>query len=291
MKLSTMKYFMLSALCIALSSAALAQSVARANWPKILTLGVIPTDGDEETLKGFVPLEEYLTQKLGVVVQVKVSKDYASLATDMKDNVVDLGYFGPASYISAVVTAGAETMVKENATVSGTGYYSLIISKTGSGLNSISDLQDKKFALVDTKSTSGYLVPMVYFLRKGNIKSETFFKSMSYTGSHDNSIVAVSKGIVDAAAVSSLELQKSVAQCQVKNSDFNILWRSDPIPSGTIAAHKTLPPSLKAAVKAALLQYRGKTLNYLKLVGFVASKDSDYDDVRDLEAFRKQLQK
>ncbi len=274
-----------------LSSAALAQTPTHADWPTALTLSVYPTDSAAEALKGLAPLEDYLSKKLGVAFKVTVGKDYASIAYEMNDGSADLGYFGPASYIFAAQTAGAETLVKENALVSGTGYYSLIISKAGSKLQTMVDLKEKRFALVDTKSTSGYLVPMVYFLQKLKIKPESYFDSISFTESHDNSIQAVFRGKVDAAAVSSLELQKSIAQGQVKQTDFNVLWRSDPIPAATIAVRKLLPASLKAALKRALLSYRGDTLKYLKLVGFVESKDSDYDGVRDLEAFRKQLQK
>ena len=276
---------------LALSSAALAQTSSRADWPKSLSMGMIPTDGEAETLKGFKSLEEYLSKKLGVPVTMKVGRDYASVTSDMGKGDLDFAYFGPASYISAAATDGAETLVKENAVTSGTGYYSLIISKADSKLETLADLKGRSFALVDTKSTSGYLVPMVYFLQRQKIKPEEYFKSVTNSGSHNNSILAVFNGKVDAAAVSSLELQKSVAQAQVKQADFNILWRSDPIPPATIAVHKPLPTSLKTALKRALLSYRGDTLKYLKLVGFVESKDSDYDGVRDLEAFRKQLQK
>jgi len=285
-----MKFYPTILFALALSSAALAQTT-HADWPKSLSMGMIPTDGEAETLKGFKSLEEYLSKKLGVPVTMKVGKDYASVTSDMGKGDLNFAYFGPASYISAAATAGAETLVKENAVTSGTGYNSLIVSKVGSKLETLADLKGKSFALVDTKSTSGYLVPMVYFMQKLKIKPESYFRSITFSESHDNSIQAVFRGRVDAAAVSSLELQKSIAQGQVKQADFNILWRSDPIPSATIAVHKLLPTSLKTALKEALLEYLGETLKYLKLVNFVTSQDSDYDGVRELETFRKQLQK
>ena len=96
------------------SSAALAQTSARADWPKSLSMGMIPTDGDAETLKGFASLEEYLSKKLGVPVTMKVGKDYASVTSDMGKGDLNFAYFGPASYISAAATAGAETLVKES---------------------------------------------------------------------------------------------------------------------------------------------------------------------------------
>lgn len=56
------------------------------------------------------------------------------------------------------------------------------------------------FAFTDPGSNTGALVPRYWLALKG-IAAHLYFKEIVYTYSHDNSIMAVAKGLVDGATV------------------------------------------------------------------------------------------
>ena len=69
--------------------------------------------------------------------------------------------------------------------------------------NWLEDLKGHTFAFTDPDSNTGRLVPL-YWLAALHTRPETFFGRSIYTYSHDNSIMAVARGLVDAAAVDGL---------------------------------------------------------------------------------------
>jgi phosphonate transport system substrate-binding protein len=79
-------------------------------------------------------------------------------------------------------------------------YQSYLIVHKDSPFRTIEDLKGKTFAFTDPDSNSGSLVPR-YWLKQLNTRPEDFFRSITYTYSHDNAIMAVAKQLVDAAAV------------------------------------------------------------------------------------------
>jgi phosphonate transport system substrate-binding protein len=72
-----------------------------------------------------------------------------------------------------------------------------------SGYQSLENLRDRVFAFTDPDSNTGRLVP-VYWLAERNERPENFFAKTIYAYSHDNSILAVARGLVAGAAVDGL---------------------------------------------------------------------------------------
>ena len=79
------------------------------------------------------------------------------------------------------------------------GYYSVFYVRADSPYKSIEDLKGKNLGLVDPNSTSGNNVPR-FLLNKQKIVPETFFSHVTYTGSHENAVLALSQKTVDVAA-------------------------------------------------------------------------------------------
>ena len=82
-------------------------------------------------------------------------------------------------------------------------YQSYLIVNKNSSFNHLEDLKGHSFAFTDPHSNTGKLVPSYWLTQLGE-QPETFFSQIIYTYSHDNSIMAVSRGLVDGASVDSL---------------------------------------------------------------------------------------
>lgn len=74
-------------------------------------------------------------------------------------------------------------------------YKAQIIARTDSKINSLNDLNGKKFAYTDPASTAGYIVPSIFLKEKGIKLGETVFAQR-----HDNVVSMVYQGQVDAGA-------------------------------------------------------------------------------------------
>jgi len=172
------------------------------------------------------------------------------------------------------------------------GYHGIIITKKGSGINSIKDAKGKVFAFTDPNSTSGTLVPTVYFVKDLKLSPEKHFSKVIYSGSHEASMLAVKAGRVDMASTNDLDMDRGNGKLWNKEKDFNIVWTSKLIPGSNMAYRKDLPESLKKALKEAFLTYNDKAgLSKLKLKGFVSVTDDVYNPIRDQIEVKKQLGK
>lgn len=277
------------ALAVCLPAAALA---APAEWPKKLTVGLIPTESSSHITDRYGNLAKYLEKKLGIPVELKTSTDYAGVIAAMQFKHIDLAYLGPKSYVEAAQRANAEAFVLEVLEDGTQGYHGVIITKKGSGINSIKEAKGKVWAFTDPNSTSGTLVPTVYFVRELKIEPEKYFSKVIYSGSHEASILSVKAGKVDIASTNDLDIDRGEGKFWNKQKDFNIIWTSRLIPGSPMAYRKDLPESLKKALKDAFLSYRDKDgLKQLKLKGYVATSDDMYDPIREQIEVKKQLTK
>ncbi|MCX7823663.1 MAG: phosphonate ABC transporter substrate-binding protein [Syntrophobacterales bacterium] len=261
-----------------------------ADWPKKLVFAVVPTESAANMKEHWGSLVAYLEKKLGIPVEFMVANDYAGVITAMQFQHAHLAYFGPKSYIEAALRANAEAFAKEVGEEGVPGYHGLIIARKDSPINSIEDAKGKIFAFVDPNSTSGTLVPMVYFIKEKNIDPDKYFSKVIYSGSHEASILAVKSGKVDLASTNDLDLKRGEGKMWQTEKDFKILWKSQLIPASPMAYHKSLPDSLKKALKEAILSFNDpEGLKKLKIKGYVEASDGDYDPIRKINEVKKEL--
>jgi phosphonate transport system substrate-binding protein len=263
-----------------------------ADWPKKLVFGIIPTDSSANITERFDSLVKYLEKRLEVPVEVKVATDYAGVITGMQFKHVDFAYFGPKSYVEAAKRANADAFVIEVSMDGSKGYHGLIVTKKGSGLKTMADLKGKVWAFVDPNSTSGTLVPLVYFLNDLKIDPATYFSRVIYSGSHEASMISIKTGKIDAASTNDLDMARGNGKQWNSEKDFEIIWTSQLIPGSPMAYRKDLPATLKKALTDAFLAYNDKAgLEMLKIKGYAPVTDNTYDPIRDLIEVQKKVKK
>ncbi len=263
-------------------------TLAQKDWPTEITYGVIPVASSRNMSDSFGGLVNHLEKELGLKVKLQVAGDYAGVITGMQHGHIDLAYLGPKSYVEAAKRANAEALVVEVGQSGVAGYHGYIITKTGSGLKKLADLKGKKWAFTDPHSTSGTLVPTVYF-NEINIDPTNYFGRVVYSGSHEASILSVKAGKIDGASTNDLDFDRGLGT-HWKKEDFNIIWTSDLIPGSPMAVRKDLPESLKKAIQKAFVSYTDKDgLEKLKIAGFQKADDHLYDGIRQLIVLKKAL--
>lgn len=270
-----------------LTSLSITSALAKeADWPSELTYGVIPVASSRNMSDSFGGLVSYLEKELGIKVKLQFAGDYAGVITGMQHGHIDLAYLGPKSYVEAAKRANAEAIVVEVGQSGVAGYHGYIITKAGSGLKSLGDLKGKTWAFTDPHSTSGTLVPTVYFNDIG-IDPQTYFGKVVYSGSHEASILSVKAGRIAGASTNDLDFARGLGTHWEKG-DFNIIWTSDLIPGSPMAVRKDLPASLKKAIQKAFISYQDKDgLEKLKIAGYQKADDHLYDGIRQLIILKK----
>jgi phosphonate transport system substrate-binding protein len=133
------------------------------------------------------------------------------------------------------------------------GYQVFAIVKADSPYKTLADLKGKKVAHVSPSSNSGNLAPRVYFAEQGLKPDEDYKPLMS--GGHDKSILGVSLGDYDAAAVASDIYERMVARGQVKGENLRIIWKSEVFPTTGFVISHDLKPELSQKITQCMVSY------------------------------------
>lgn len=290
----------LAASSFALAGAGHAQSWKSA-YPE-LVFAVIPAENASGVTERYGPFIEYLSQQLGTKVTLRVANDYAAVIEGQRNGSIHIAGYGPASYARAIVTGVKvepfATTVNNDGTI---GYYSVFYVRADSPYKTIDDLKGKNLGLVDPNSTSGNNVPR-FALNKLKLNPETFFARVTYTGSHENAVIALQQKQVDVAAnwwnaENDSNLTRMVSKGLAKQEDFRIIYKSDLIPNSPFAYLASLPTDLKAAISKAFEEAPTKAkaafdkLSDGKDRGFTKVDAAAYEPVVELIKFVDALRK
>ena len=218
-----------------------------------LIMAFVPSGEARTIIDSGSRVARLLEMATGYKFEPFVATSYAGVIEAMGANRADIGWLNTFSYVIAHQKYGVEVRL---VTVRfGLPYYRAeIITQAASGINGLPDLRGKRFAFVDPASTSGYLFP-VAGLKKAGYDPQKFFGQTIFAGSHNNVVLAVYQGRVDAGSVfedARGTVQKTLPDVMQK---VKVVWKSDPIPNDTVSFRKGLPEDVKAKVTNALLRF------------------------------------
>jgi phosphonate transport system substrate-binding protein len=282
------------ALVLALLAAAVVPGAARAA-DKPLHLVLTPSQKPTDLLAAGEEFGRVLGQLVGTPVRVTVASDYAAVIEALRNQTADLAFVHPAGYVLANREAKARIVAK-NQWHGKTTFTARFYVKKDSGIKTLEDLRGKTMAFVDPASSSGYIYPMVMLIQRGLVKNrdpKTFFREVTFAGSHDASMRALLNGHVD-AIVSFDMAREQYLKDPAERERIAFVAETPPIPEAGVAAREGLPPATFAKVREALLKIHGPQHAALlkrlyDIDGFEPAEDREYDPVRaaiDLLGFR-----
>jgi phosphonate transport system substrate-binding protein len=266
------------------------------SWPKELTFALLSTESAPEVGRRWTPVLHQLSKDLGIAIQQVASTDYRGSIEALKFNKAHIGQLGPKAYVEATNNnyANVEPIVQLQHANGSLGYRSCLIVHAESDLFSPEDVAGKTFAFNDPNSTSGYLVPMTFFLMEMGIDPKEYFSKLTFSGSHEASILAVANKKVDVASTNLPDVQQMVREGKVPRHAVRVIWVSKLIPNDPIVVRKDLPESLKQAIQQALEQMKANhAAAFVEggtwIGGFVKVDDAKYQIIRDLNETAKRL--
>jgi phosphonate transport system substrate-binding protein len=148
----------------------------------------------------------------------------------------------------------------------GYGYYSIGFARKDSGITKLDDVKGKVFGFGDPNSTSGFLIPSIEIPEAtgSSMESGDYFDEVKFTGGHEQTIVAVTNGDIDAGVTwadglgewedgyNSGALRKAVDAGLVDMNDMVKIWQSKTIPEGPFVVRKALPEDVKVKMTGLL---------------------------------------
>ncbi|KJS28904.1 MAG: hypothetical protein VR64_22625 [Desulfatitalea sp. BRH_c12] len=250
-----------------------------------LQMAVAAMISPQETFSKYQALLNYLGGQIGRDIRMVQRKTYGEVNQLLKEGKLDLAFVCSGPYANARKSSGFEAIVTP--VVRGEPFYKayLIVNKD-SGIGKLEELKGKRFAFTDPDSNTGALVPKYWLAQMGE-RPESFFSKIVYTSSHDNSIMAVARSLVDGATVDSHVWDYFSARNPVHAARTVVIRESMPFGSPPIVAATHLDDATKSRIREALLHMHteetGRTiLNALLIDKFVPTEAAWYAPIENL---------
>ncbi len=228
-------------------------------------------------------LLDYIGQKLNRDIEFIQRKTYGEINALLAKGQIDLAFICSGPYVVGKEKYGFQLVATPEVQNSHFYHSYLIVNKT-SAFQTLEDLRGRVFAFSDPDSNTGKLVP-TYWLRQLGERPDTFFNKTIYTYSHDNSILAVAKALVDGAAVDGLIWEYYHQKNPIFTSKTRIIRKSEPYGIPPIVASNTIAPELMTKIRGLLFSMHADPegqaiLKELMIDKFIAAQDKWYDSIR-----------
>jgi phosphonate transport system substrate-binding protein len=227
-------------------------------------IGILGGENAQDRLANYSCFADYTEEALGVPVRLFTPADYNGVIQGLLGGSLDMAWLGASAY-AAIYLQDPEVvepvLVKTNLDGS-FSYHSIGFARADSGIGRIEDLEGRVFGFGDPNSTSGFLIPSVEIPQQFGVTMESgdFFGEVTFTGGHEQTIVAVYNGDIDAGVTwadglgawedgyNSGALRSAVDSGLVDMNEMVEIWKSKPIPEGPIVLRSALPEDVKATM-------------------------------------------
>lgn len=257
-----------------------AQAMEKSADTLSLTFGVYQTDKATVMYRMFTPVleavQDQASARLGrpVDIELTIFKSYDDGIQALVDGKVDLVHFGPASYVTAKQRNPGIQLVAMEHEKGEKRFKGVIVVRTDSPIQTIEDLRGKRFAFGDRNSTIGRYLVQAQLLDHG-ISSKDL-SSFKYLERHDQVAGAVELGDFEAGSVKVSTFRKYADKGTLRKlAEFDNVTKP-------IVARAGLDSAAFSAVQEAFYGLKDEAvLKELKISGFMAASDAEYDFVRE----------
>lgn len=258
-----------------------------------LKIGVAAMISPKETVKFYKEIVDYVGKRVGIPVEMVQRESYDEMDNLLEKGEVKIAFICSGPYVKNKDKFGVQLLVAPQS-YGKPFYHAYIIVHKDSPIKSLADLKGKTFAFTDPKSNTGKLVPTYMIAKNFHQTPEQFFSKITYTKSHDKSIEAVAKKIVDGASVDSLIYDYAAKKNPIYTNLTKIVEKSQPYGIPPVVVTKDFDPNIKEKIKQAFLNMHNdpegkRILEGIMVDKFIVPKDSDYDSVREMEKWIKKL--
>ncbi|MDR3331487.1 MAG: phosphate/phosphite/phosphonate ABC transporter substrate-binding protein [Synergistaceae bacterium] len=222
--------------------------------PDTLVFADAPLEDVAEFKTIYADFLKFLSQKTGKKVEYRVLDTNSGGIEDMRSGRLHVASFSTGATCYAVNLAGYVPMAVKGTEKSFQGYQLIVLVKSDSPIQELSDLKGKKVAHTSPTSNSGHIAPVALFPQEGVTPGEDY--EIVFSGNHEKSIMGVGNGDYEAACVGSSLFDRVVSGGDVNESDYRIVWESSTFPTSSFGYAHDLHPDLVKKIKEAFFEYR-----------------------------------
>lgn len=240
--------------------------------------------------------KDYLEKNTPYKYDITIPQSYIAVVEAFGTKRADIAALNTFGYILANEKYGAEARLRVLRHGLDT-YQGMFVAKKGSGIKSITDLNNKKVAFVDPASTTGFLLANK-MLKDANIKP----KETVFALKHDNVISMVYQGQVDAGAAfyspvhinekgeEVLEDARRLVLTQYPDAKdkITIIGLSEAVPNDPFTFRKDMPEEMKLKIINSLMDFvkTEEGQQAFKAIygidGLKLTSDQDYNGIREV---------
>ena len=232
-------------------------------------------------------LLSHLDRTLNARCEFVEVKDNLQIMTMFKKRQVEFAYMTPIDYLQANRLLQAEAIAIQLTPDGKPGYYSVLIAKKSSGIQTLDQAKGKKLGFVLQDSVSGFKIPVYCILKERKQPLSSFFPQTVFAGDHVKVVEGLWRGDFEVGATNTKDLKNSCKMLGLDPNLFNIIWKSGFIPESVFVARSDLPLEMKDSFANALISFsRDKEgIKTLNIGGFTKPDGVDFSLIKDLDAY------
>ena len=233
---------------------------------------VPPQQSPTEVARRWTPVLQYLSEKSGMLLQLKTAKDIPTYQQQVMEGRCDIAYMSPNSYVAANKAGGYRAFAKEK----GGKSFSLIVARKGGPIKQLSQLSGQTLAFPSSTAFMATILPLK------QLEDEKVAVKIQYVVSIDSVYRSVAKGLFVAGGG---EGRTFGALDPEIRDQLAILWQSDDLPPFPFFAHPRVAAANLGKLQKTMIDMGqdadGQTL--LRAVNIKAldiADDAEYEKVR-----------
>ncbi|MBP1934131.1 phosphate/phosphite/phosphonate ABC transporter substrate-binding protein [Ammoniphilus resinae] len=257
-------------------------SPADASKPDKLKVALLPDESPSTVIRDNEALKNYLAKTLNMDVELIVTTDYSSMIEAMRNGKIDIGYFGPLSYVLLKQKMDNAVAFAAKVEKGSPTYQAVVIAGTDTGVQNLADIKGKTVAYGDVASTSSHMIPKEMIFSKGKLEQGRDYEEQ-FVGSHDAVAMAVQNGNAQAGGLSKPIFESLVQKGTIDATKVKVIEESQPYPNYPWVLNADLDKDLQESIKQAFYNLKDESvLKPLKGEGYAPIEDKDYDVIRNM---------
>ncbi|TQD25685.1 PhnD/SsuA/transferrin family substrate-binding protein [Methanolobus vulcani] len=244
---------------------------------KSLRIGVFAMASPKTTMEFYNDFLSYLSEQTGYDFELVQRDNPAEINYLLETGYLDFVFVREDDYISGYDDFGMEIVAVP--VINGDLYCSsFVIARSDSGIDSLEDFRDKKFAFNSYRFNRGEIVPE-YMLHLTKESPDSFFSSYIYSNSQDNFIDMVHQGTLDGAEIDRIMWDYMVTSSSEDYNDLNIIYSISDHLVPVVAVNPDIDPELRKTVSDALVSMHDseKGVNVLEEMNFNMFVEMDHE--------------
>lgn len=254
--------------------------------PDTLVFAYTPVEDPAIYKDIWAPFLAHLEEVTGKDVRFFAVQSNSAEVEAMRSGRLHIGGFSTGPTPFAVNLAGAVPFALMGSEDGRFGYTLQVYTRKDSGIDEMTDLKGKRIAHTSPTSNSGNQAPRALFPGLGVTPDEDY--EVTYSGSHDQSMLGVVAGDYDAAPVASEVVDRMAERGLYNPDEVKIVWESKPFPTTSYAHAHNLDPKLVEKIKEAFFSFdfEGTALGeeFTGVSRFIPiSYKEDWDVIREIQ--------